>query len=67
MRELHGSPRQRSMIAEISSAFRNDLIAMDARAAFVSGGPARGDVDRPEHVRTPSGRIHGGNRIAVGG
>ena len=47
MRELHGSPRQRSMIAEIGSAFRNDLIAMDARAAFVSGGPDRGDVVNP--------------------
>lgn len=47
MRELHGSPRQRSMIAEISSVFRNDLIVMDARAAFVSGGPDRGKTVKP--------------------
>jgi uncharacterized protein (DUF362 family) len=47
MRELHGSSRQRSMIAEISSVFGNDLIVMDARAAFVSGGPDRGKTVEP--------------------
>lgn len=47
MRELHGSPHQRAMIAEIATAFRNDLILMDARRAFVRGGPDRGELVAP--------------------
>ncbi|MUM77224.1 DUF362 domain-containing protein [Pseudodesulfovibrio sp. F-1] len=42
MSELHRSPLQRSLIAEISLAFRNDLIVMDAMKAFVTGGPHAG-------------------------
>jgi uncharacterized protein (DUF362 family) len=42
MSELHGSPYQRLMIAEINSAYKPDLIVMDGIEAFVSGGPANG-------------------------
>lgn len=42
MRELHGSPHQRRMIAEINTAYQPDLIVLDGVAAFVEGGPARG-------------------------
>jgi uncharacterized protein (DUF362 family) len=42
MGELHRSPLQRSLIAEISLAFRNDLIVMDAMKAFITGGPHAG-------------------------
>lgn len=42
MSELHRSPLQRSLIAEISLAFRNDLIVMDAMKAFITGGPHAG-------------------------
>ncbi|EGB15816.1 hypothetical protein DND132_2613 [Pseudodesulfovibrio mercurii] len=42
MAELHGSRLQRTLIAEISQAFRHDLILMDAMTAFVDGGPHRG-------------------------
>ncbi|WFS62955.1 DUF362 domain-containing protein [Pseudodesulfovibrio thermohalotolerans] len=42
MSELHSSPLQRTLIAEISQAFRNDLIVMDGMSAFVDGGPHRG-------------------------
>jgi uncharacterized protein (DUF362 family) len=42
MRELHGSPHQRRMIAEINVAYQPDLILLDGVEAFVDGGPARG-------------------------
>ncbi len=42
MRELHASPDQRSMIAEINVACRPDLIVLDGVEAFVEGGPDRG-------------------------
>ncbi len=42
MRELHGSPYIRKMIAEINTAFTPDLIVLDGVVSFVDGGPARG-------------------------
>jgi uncharacterized protein (DUF362 family) len=42
MRELHSSPYQRQMIAEINTAYSPDLIVMDGVEAFVDGGPDRG-------------------------
>jgi uncharacterized protein (DUF362 family) len=42
MSELHGSPHQRRMIAEVNVAYQPDLIVLDGVEAFVDGGPARG-------------------------
>jgi len=42
MRELHGSPHQRRMIAEINAAYQPDLLVLDGIEAFVDGGPAQG-------------------------
>jgi uncharacterized protein (DUF362 family) len=42
MSELHGSPDQRRMIAEVNVAYQPDLIVLDGVEAFVDGGPARG-------------------------
>ncbi|MFO7459153.1 MAG: DUF362 domain-containing protein [Desulfatiglandales bacterium] len=42
MRELHSSPHQRKMIAEINAAFKPDLIILDGIEAFVDGGPMTG-------------------------
>jgi uncharacterized protein (DUF362 family) len=42
MRELHSSPHQRAMIAEINAAYTPDLIVLDGIEAFVGGGPAHG-------------------------
>jgi uncharacterized protein (DUF362 family) len=39
MNELHSSPHQRQMIAEINTAFAPDLIVLDGVEAFVDGGP----------------------------
>lgn len=47
MSELHGSPKQRSLIPEISLVYRNDLIIMDALKAFVTGGPHSGKEVEP--------------------
>jgi len=49
MAQLHSSPHQRRMIAEINAPFTPDLVVMDGIEAFVDGGPmdgkrARGDV-----------------------
>jgi len=42
MGELHSSPHQRQMIAEINTAYNPDLILLDGIEAFIDGGPARG-------------------------
>jgi uncharacterized protein (DUF362 family) len=42
MRELHASPHQRLMIAELNAAFHPALVVLDGVEAFVSGGPDRG-------------------------
>jgi len=44
MRELHSSPHQRKMIAEINSAYKWDLIIMDGILTFVDGGPMEGTM-----------------------
>ena len=42
MKELHSSPHQRKLIAEINAPFKPDLIVLDGIDAFVDGGPATG-------------------------
>jgi uncharacterized protein (DUF362 family) len=42
MHELHASPHQRRMIAEVNVAYQPHLILLDGVEAFVEGGPDRG-------------------------
>jgi uncharacterized protein (DUF362 family) len=42
MRELHSSPDQRRMIAEINAAYSPDLVLLDGVEAFTNGGPESG-------------------------
>jgi uncharacterized protein (DUF362 family) len=42
MRQLHSSPHQRKMIAEINAPFRPQIVVLDGIEAFVDGGPATG-------------------------
>jgi len=42
MDELHSSPHQRRMIAEINAAYQPDLLILDGVDAFVDAGPERG-------------------------
>jgi uncharacterized protein (DUF362 family) len=50
MAELHGSPYQRQMIAEVNTAYTPSLIVMDGVEAFVDGGPAVGKKVSPSVV-----------------
>ena len=42
MKELHQSPSQQEMIAEINEPFSPDIVLLDGIEAFVDGGPATG-------------------------
>jgi uncharacterized protein (DUF362 family) len=42
MSELHGSPHQRKLIAEINQPFSPALVVLDGIEAFVDGGPMTG-------------------------
>ncbi|MBI5166533.1 MAG: DUF362 domain-containing protein [candidate division NC10 bacterium] len=57
MRELHSSPYQRLMIAEINQLYRPALILMDGLKAFVDGGPDRGKVMEPGVVVAGTDRV----------
>jgi uncharacterized protein (DUF362 family) len=59
MGELHSSPHQRLMIAEINKFYRTDLIVMDATDAFSTGGPDKGKLIHPGVM------IAGADRIAI--
>ncbi len=57
MRELHASPFQRLMIAEINAHYRTDMVLMDASAGFARGGPERGELIRPNLLLAGSDRV----------
>ncbi len=57
MTELHNSPDQRTMIAEINRTYAPALVIMDGVEAFTSGGPDRGRVVRPEVILAGRDRI----------
>ncbi|NET39115.1 MAG: DUF362 domain-containing protein [Cyanothece sp. SIO1E1] len=59
MRELHASPNQRLMIAEVNMVYRPSLVLVDGVEAFVGGGPERGRVAKPGVI------LAGTDRIAV--
>jgi uncharacterized protein (DUF362 family) len=42
MQELHASPEQRRMIAEVNAAYRVEWVVMDGLEAFADGGPEEG-------------------------
>ncbi|OGD30560.1 MAG: hypothetical protein A2Y56_04635 [Candidatus Aminicenantes bacterium RBG_13_63_10] len=59
MRQLHTSPHQRKMIAEINQAFKPQLIVLDGVEAFTDGGPMTGRRVRADVV------LAGTDRVAV--
>ena len=59
MQELHSSPHQRQLIAEINTAFSPDLIVMDGVDAFINGGPAKGTLVQAGVV------LAGNDRVAI--
>jgi uncharacterized protein (DUF362 family) len=57
MRELHSSPHQRRMIAEINTAYKPDLVVMDGVECFVDGGPATGRKAQSEVILVGTDRV----------
>ncbi|MFX1505492.1 MAG: DUF362 domain-containing protein [Promethearchaeota archaeon] len=57
MQELHSSPYQRKMIAEINQVYTPTLVILDGVDAFVEGGPARGKLEHPHVMLASSDRI----------
>ena len=57
MRELHNSPHQRRMIAEINAAYTPALVVLDGVEAFISGGPDRGERVSPELILAGTDRV----------
>ncbi|MFH0748378.1 MAG: DUF362 domain-containing protein [Candidatus Bathyarchaeota archaeon] len=57
MMELHGSPYQRLMIAEVNQFYRVDAVVMDAITAFISGGPDRGKMVEPHLMLASRDRV----------
>jgi uncharacterized protein (DUF362 family) len=59
MGDLHSSPHQRLMIAEINQAYQPALVLLDGVEAFVNGGPASGKKVRSNVI------LAGTDRVAV--
>lgn len=59
MQELHQSPHQRLMIAEINTAYTPALVVLDGVEAFVSAGPEAGKRVLTEVV------LAGADRVAI--
>jgi uncharacterized protein (DUF362 family) len=57
MNELHTSPYQRSMIAEINKFCRTDIVVMDATEGFSSGGPEKGKLIKPGVILASRDRV----------
>jgi len=57
MRELHSSPHQRKMIAEINEPFKPALIILDGIDAFVDGGPVTGKHAKGEVFLASTDRV----------
>lgn len=57
MGELHSSPDQRRMIAEINAAYKPDLIVMDGIDAFATGGPDTGKIVNSQVILAGTDRV----------
>jgi uncharacterized protein (DUF362 family) len=57
MWELHSSPNQRKMVAEINSQYKTDIVVMDGIKAFVDGGPEQGKTVEPNLMIASADRV----------
>jgi uncharacterized protein (DUF362 family) len=57
MRELHSSPHQRRMIAEINEPFKPALVILDGINAFIDGGPMTGKLAKGEIILASTDRV----------
>ncbi|HEX3012985.1 MAG TPA: DUF362 domain-containing protein [Methanobacterium sp.] len=57
MAELHVSPYQRLMIAEVNKYYNVDFVIMDAMKAFITKGPEQGEVVEPNLILASDDRV----------
>jgi uncharacterized protein (DUF362 family) len=57
MSELHSSPNQRRMIAEINASYKPSLVVLDGIEAFTDGGPAKGKKVKSEVILAGTDRV----------
>ncbi len=57
MRQLHSSPHQRKMIAEINEPFKPSVVILDGIDVFVDGGPATGTRAKGEVFLASTDRV----------
>jgi len=57
MRELHSSPNQRRMIAEINTAYVPELVVLDGVQGFSTGGPEAGTLVNTSVILAGTDRI----------
>jgi len=57
MKEMHGSPNGRKMIAELNQPFKPALIVLDGVDAFVDGGPGKGTLARGNAFLASTDRV----------
>jgi uncharacterized protein (DUF362 family) len=57
MQELHSSPDQRRMIAEVNAAYRPLAVVLDATEGFADGGPDRGRRIAPGLILASTDRV----------
>ena len=57
MWELHSSPNQRKMIAEINNNYNVDFVLMDGIKAFVTSGPEQGKLVEPNLLLASRDRV----------
>ncbi len=57
MEELHASPNQRLMIAEVNQVYRPALVVIDAMQVFIDGGPESGGLASPQVILASYDRI----------
>jgi uncharacterized protein (DUF362 family) len=57
MWELHGSPYQRLMIAEINNNYNLDFVLLDGIKAFITGGPDKGLLVEPNLLLASRDRV----------
>jgi uncharacterized protein (DUF362 family) len=57
MHELHNSPHQQEMIAELNQVYTPNLVVMDAIEAFVRGGPETGERTYPRLILASTDRV----------
>lgn len=57
MRELHSSPDQRRMIAEVNAAYRPLAVVLDAMEGFADGGPDTGRRIAPGLILASTDRV----------